>query len=461
MGNIFKHLIFLALIFGMAISAMAVNEVKIDVGEAKAKKSLMALTPLKYLGGQPTKANANLGQYLYNVIQNDLNTSSYFRFISPQAYIEKPNRVGLKPAPGEKNGFNYANWKALGAEFLLRAGYRVLGDKIELETYLYYVPQAKVILTKTYQSPKDKITSRKLAHTFTSDIIKRLTGKPAMFNSKVVFSSDRSGHKEIHIMDWDGFNLKKITNHRSIALSPSWSPDGKAVAYTAYAYHPKIKSKNADLFIYELKPKKRWLVSYRRGINSGASFLPGGRELLLTISRRGNPDVFRINRDGKILKRLTRGPNRAMNVEPIVSPDGSKVAFSSDRSGHPMIYVMSIQGRSVKRVTYAGRYNASPSWSPDGSKIAFAGHDKKHFDIFIMNSNGTNLKRLTSAKRRNGRWANNEDPTFSPDGRHIMFSSNRTGKNQLYLIDIDGNNEKRITFDKYNYFKPKWSSIME
>lgn len=441
--------------------AMAANEVKINVGEARVKKSLMALTPLKYLGDKPTKANKELGQYLYNVIYNDLNTSSYFRFISSKAYIENPHLVGLKPTPSEANGFNYENWKALGTEFLIRMGYQTQGDHVTLEAYLYYVPQIKTVLVKTYQSLKDKITSRKLAHTFASDLIKKLTNKKAMFNSKVVFSSDRTGHKEIYVMDWDGFNLKRITNHRELALSPTWSPDGQSIAYTAYAYHPKIKSKNADLFIYDLKTGKRWLVSYRKGINSGAAFLPNGQELLLTISRNGNPDIFKINRKGKILGRLTQGPNRAMNVEPAVSPDGSKVAFSSDRSGQPMIYVMSIQGKKPKKITYAGRYNATPSWSPDGSKIAFAGYDKKHFDIFIMNSNGMNLQRLTSAKTKSGRWADNEDPTFSPDGRHIMFSSNRTGKNQLYLVDIDGNNERPITFDQYNYYRPKWSPFIE
>ena len=93
-----------------------------------------------------------------------------------------------------------------------------------------------------------------------------------------------------------------------------------------------------------------------------------GQDLLLTISKNGRSDIYRINRNGKILRRLTRGPNGAMNVEPVVSPDGRRVAFSSDRSGRPMIYVMSIEGLKVQRVTYAGKYNASPTWSPDGSK---------------------------------------------------------------------------------------------
>ena len=268
--------IVLSMILPMAlpINAIADNEVRIDIGKAQVKRSLMALTPLKYLGSQPTNTNIERGKYLYKVIYNDLNTSSYFRFISPDAYIENPDKVGLKPAPGQPNGFNYKNWTVLGTEFLLRTGYRVLKNQVEVETYLYYVPQGRLVFNKIYRSLKNDINARKLAHSLASDIIKKLTGKPAMFNSKIVFSSDRTKNKEIYVMDWDGFNQQRVTHHKSIALSPSWSPDGQAVIYTAYAYHPKIKSKNADLFLYDLKSKKRWLVSYRRGNQLGGFISP-------------------------------------------------------------------------------------------------------------------------------------------------------------------------------------------
>ena len=344
----------------------------------------------------------------------------------------------------------------------MRAGYQVLSHKIKLEAYLYYIPTARVVLAKTYHSSMDKISLRTLAHSFANDIIERLSGRPTMFHSKITFVGSHSGHKEIYVMDWDGFNRQQVSNHDSIALSPSWSPDGKNLAYTAYIYHPIIKSNNADLLLYNLKSQKRRLLSYRRGINSGATFLKNGKELLFTLSSNGVADIFKVNGQGQLLAKLTRGPSGALNVEPTVSPDGTKVAFTSDRTGSPMIYVMDISGKiSPKRLTYSGRNNASPAWSPDGSKITFSGYNKGHFDIFIINVDGTNLKRLTSVKTIRGRWASNEEPTFSPDGRYIMFSSNRTGNYQLYLIDLEGKNEKAITFDKHNYFKPRWSPVIK
>ena len=83
-------------------TALAQSSVRIDVGKARFEKSLMALPPLKYLDGLPTKSQRDTGKYLDAIIRNDLDTSFYFNFINPQAYIEDPRSVGLKPAPGEK-----------------------------------------------------------------------------------------------------------------------------------------------------------------------------------------------------------------------------------------------------------------------------------------------------------------------------------------------------------------------
>lgn len=454
-------LLMIPLFSGWMFSASA-EDIYINVGEAKIKKSLLAFPALLYYGSDPSnKSKIEAGQELFKTITNDLTVSGFFTFIKPEAFLEDPSKTSLKPAPGDPKGFDFKNWKTIGTEFLIRGGYQVTGGKISLEVYLYHVPRAKLILGKTYEGSRE--ATRKIAHTFADDAVKALTGKRGMFNTKIVASVQKGGvgNKEIYVMDWDGENSQKITDHKSVAISPAWSPDGKKIAYTAFAYHTKAKTRNADLFLYELPTGKRWLVSYRKGINSGASFYPNGQHILLTLSQGGNPDIFKMTLDGKSLERLTRGPKGSMNVEPDINSDATKIAFSSDRSGQPMIYTMSVNGTNVKRLTFAGRYNASPSWSPDGSKIVFAGHDKGHFDIFIINADGTGLKRLTSAKKSNGTFADNEDPSWSPDGRHILFVSNRTGLNQIYMISPDGTNERRLTYDRNAYFKPKWSPFLD
>lgn len=430
----------------------------IKVTDANVKKSLLALTPLQYTGSPSLVSQyQKIGADLYNVIKNDLDVSSYFQFINPNAYLEDPAKIGLKPAPQYANGFKYDNWQKIGAEFLIRAGFQVVGDRIELEAYVYYVPKANLIVAKKYAGSRDEI--REIAHTFANDIILNLTKKPGMFLSKIVATSDRAGGKwrEVYTMDWDGYNAKKITSHKSITISPNWSYDGKSITYTAFAYNSKTKSRNADLFLFELDSQKRFALSTRTGINSGSAFSPNDKNIYLTISQSGNPDIYRVDTNGQNMTRITNGPAGAMNVEPDVHPNGDLLTFSSDRSGNAMIYTMNTDGSNIKRLTFAGKYNASPVWSPDGKKIAFAGFDKTHFDIFVMNADGTNMIRLTSAKKSNGRMANNEGPSFSPDGRLVMYVSDRTGKKQIYISNVDGTNERRITFDNYNYEQAKWS----
>ena len=429
----------------------------IKVGEANLKKSLMAIPPFQLTSSPNTsKDGVKVGKELYDVFRNDMEASTYFEFIKPDAYIEDVSKVGLRPAAEENGGFKFESWKQIGTEFLVRVGYRVIGDDVSADTYAYYVPGQKLVLGKTYKGKAKDV--RVIAHTMANELIKELTGKEGVFLSRLVVSRSTSPQqKEIFIMDWDGANAKQITQHKTIAQSPTWSFDGKTIAYSAFAYHVAEKTRNLDLFTYDIDSGKRYLVSYKRGINSGASFMPDGKNLLLTISNAGNPDVYRMALDGKVLTRITTAKNGEMNVEPVASPDGKKIAFSSTRSGRPMIFVMNSDGSNIQRMTMAGEYNSTPAWSPDGKKIAFAGFDSSHFDIFVMNADGTNLVRLTSAKKPSGKGANNEDPTFSPDGRQILFRSDRTGKYQLYVVSIDGESERRITFDQHEYFKPRWS----
>lgn len=445
----------------LLISALSTAEqVYIKIGEAKTKKSLLAIPPLHYVGS-PAMATKHLatGAELFNVITNDLDVSGYFQMISQAAFVEDTKKTGIKPHPAEPNGFKFENWGAssVAADFLIRGAYEVKDGQIELEIYLYHVPKSGLIFGKKYKGPLS--TARKMAHTFANDVLKNLTDKEGPFNSRLVFSSDKGGGKfrEIYVMDWDGVNTEKLSNHNSIAISPNWSSDGKKIAYTAYVQRKSTKLRNADMFLFDLTTSRRTSISSRQGINSGASFSPDGKSIFLTISQGVSPDIFKISLDGTLQGKITNGPNNAMNVEPAVSPDGKKLAFSSDRPGRPMIYTMDIDGSNVKKITNAGVFNSSPAWSPDGKKIAFAGQTEGNFDIFVMNADGSEMVRLTKATKKNGKPADNEDPSFSPDGRFVIYTSNRTGQNQIYFSNIDGTEERRVTQDQHNYYKPKWS----
>lgn len=455
-------LVFLTGLF-ISTQVFAQAQIFLDVGQARVRKSKLALPVLNHFGAKPTGSALSAGDELYSVINNDLASTGLFVYIEPNAFLEDTSTTGLQPKSQQPNGFEFTGWKTLETEFLIRGGYQVINNQIALEIYGYYVPQGNLIVGKKYTG--NLSDARKIGHSFSNDFVKAVTGKPGFFNTQIVVGIDNGPqtNREIYIADWDGHNARPVTNHNTITVSPAWSQNGEYVAYTAFVKRTvgRVSKRNPDLFVYEIKSKRRWLVSYRDGLNSGAEFLPDNKHLLLTLSKNQRADIYKMTLDGKSIVPITQGPGLAMNVEPAISPDGQTIAFSSDRSGKPMIYTMNLRGENVQRKTFAGHYNATPTWAPDGKKIAFAGFDKEknNFDIFVMNADGTEMLRLTSARKTNGKWANNEDPAFSPDGRQVLFISDRTGNKQLYLVNIDGSNERRVTYDNKHYSKPKWGPL--
>lgn len=411
----------------------------IAVGKAKAEKVVIALPEIRSGGNREL---VTLGKEINETVMNDLTFMDMFKFMGSGAFVEDSSKAGIT-----LDQFKLSDWTSIGAKLLLKSQLSTQNNNLVLESYLYDTYGARQLLGKRYVALRSDVKT--LAHSLANGVVEALTQQPGIFLTKIAMTCDRNHRKEIYMMNFDGTDVKQVTQHHSIAFAPAWSPDGTKLAYSVYTKH-RGNIKNIDLFEFDFRTSTYKIISNRKGINSGAAYSPDGSgHIALTMSFLGNPEIFSFNPANDTVTRLTK--SFGFDVDPSYSPDGKSLAFASSRSGQPMIYRMNADGSGVKRLTYAGHYNATPTWSPMNNKIGFAGDIDGHFDIFIMNPDGSNIERLTKNQ------GNNEDPFFSPDGNFLVFSSNRTGQSNIYVMNVDGTYVKRLTYGLGSCSAPKWS----
>ncbi|MSM39504.1 MAG: Tol-Pal system beta propeller repeat protein TolB [Geobacter sp.] len=381
------------------------------------------------LGGA---AQADVANEMRDVFQFDMALAGPFAVLqSPVAEA----RSGIRS--GE---FDFAVWRAAGADMLIKSGYTVSGQTVTIECRLYDVLTQKELAAKRYSGGRQDL--RRMAHTFSDDVMAAVTGIRGPFTSKIAFVTTKSGNKEISLMDYDGHNVLRLTRNGSINLYPDFSPNGRELIFTSY------KKRNPDLYRRELFSGTEARVTNYRGTNISGTYAPDGNRIALSMSKDGNAEIYILSKDGKQLARLTH--TDAIEVTPAWSPDGTKIAFVSDRLGKPQVFIMDADGKNVRRLTTAGSYNVNPRWSPRGDRIAYCRQMGGGFQIFSINPDGSDDTQLTSD-------GSNEHPRWSPDGRFLTFSSKRGGREAIYVMRADGSGQVKVSRGTASDSQPVWS----
>ena len=276
--------------------------------------------------------------------------------------------------------------------------------------------------------------------------------------TKILFSSRSTGNREIFVMDAYNFNLVQLTNHPQSDLGGRWSPDGTKILW--------CRSKGiagSEIHVMDADG------SNQRKLGDGRTpkWSPDGTKIgFAEFEGFGNP--FIMNADGSGRFRLARDMVDARFIS--WSPDGSKVAFSEYRlgarprvifiDGAPVvvedtlyfIYVIDVDGTNSVNLTVAvGGVDDTVihiDWSRDGKKIACSSGG----DIFVVNADGTNPINLTQ-HHPSGR---DEGPDWSRDGATILFDTDRDGNWEIYSMNADGSNPVNLSnhpaHDKYPYW---------
>ena len=376
-------------------------------------------------------AAARSAQELEQVVRQDLQNSGYFEIQGPEAF-QRLQLTGDLARDMEA-------YRTTGIETLLLGDVRAEGDKLVFEGRLFDISSGQAILAKRYRGAFP--VTRRIGHTFADEVILFLTGNRGISLSSLAFTSDRGGHKEIWVMDYDGQNERRITGHRSTSMSPAWAPSGDALAYTSFFNGPP------GIYLAELASGRKTPIVASGSMNTTPTFSPDGQRVAFARSVDGNVEIFTANRNGGGLRRLTH--SGAIDTNPAWSPTGGQIAFTSSRAGNPHIYLMDEEGSNQRRLTFEGTYNDGASWSPRGDLIAYTSRRNGRFQIVVMNP-------VTLASTALTTTGENEAPTFSPDGRQIAFVSRRGGGKHIWVVGIDGRNPRQLTSEGNNDM-PDWS----
>ena len=411
------------------------SRIYIDINSPLQKKIPIAIPNFRHGGGDA--ANQPVAKKLADMLGGALSFSGLFEPLDPAVFLQDPEKMGI-----EKEEIKFAEWRFLGADLLVRGGYRIQGERLELTINLFDVIHQKQLLRRTYNSPV--AAARETILRFADEMMLQLTGEPGIFNTKIAFVGDASGKKEIYLADFDGSNIQQLTRDGKMNLSPTWSADGKQISFVGY------KRGNPDLYTADLISKAIERISMRPGLNIAPAYHPNGGKMAATLSFTGNPELYLLDLRGQLIRQLTI--SWAIDVSPSWSPDGQKLAYVSNRAGKPQIYLLDVTSKRSTRLTYEGDYNTSPAWSPRGDRIIYTGLHNGKFDIFMINPNGRGLSQLTGGE------GNNENPSWSPDGRLILFQSDRRGTPTLWVMQANGTDPRRLGLNLGgSHTEPDWS----
>jgi TolB protein len=222
----------------------------------------------------------------------------------------------------------------------------------------------------------------------------------------ITFSSDRTGAGDIYVMDANGDNIRRITDHETYEGAPRFTPDGRAIVFEG--------------------------------------------------ERDGRAEIYRVDLDSGAVTRLTQSVQRKLG--PAYSPDGKTLAFMEKSLIRWHISVRD-EATGSKRAVTEGGGACRPSWSPDSRWLAFVStRDADKTDIWV---------REMAGEREGAAWrvptranAHNYDPAFSPDGSALALASTIVrGDNEqwdLFVADVNGRGLVRLTGDEGNERFPDW-----
>ncbi len=374
------------------------------------------------------------------IVSQDLSRSGRFDVMPEQDLPQRPTR---------RAGINYGDWRKLGMENLLIGSMALTeSGSYNIRFRLMDVYRQKQIAGFSVTAPPDRL--RRIAHQISDIVFEKLIGIRGAFDTRVAYvtvKKENDGKKfSLRLADADGANVEIMLESSEPLLSPSWSPDGRRIAYVSF------EGKNSAIYVQDVVSGRRQKVAGYPGINSAPAFSPDGRQLAMTLSKDGNTEIYIMNLASKQLRRMTR--HSAIDTEPTWSPDGRKLAFTSDRSGGPQIYEIDINGGAPRRLSFQGSYNTRADYSPDGRYISLVHGEDGAYRVGLLDTQNGYIELLTTARL-------DESPSFAPNGGMIIYATQGISGGRLAAVSTDGSIQQKLGDETVEVREPAWGPFQK
>lgn len=374
-----------------------------------------------------------------NIITSDLQNSGRFRLM---------DSASMEQMPHDSSGVDYSYWLQKKVNNVAVANVTSSWGKYTINFQLLDVYSHTVILNKQFIVTKDQL--RPLAHHISDLIYQQLIGERGIFSTKIAYvlvqKSVKQSKYSLVVADADGYGPKQLLVSNEPIMSPSWSPDGKNIAYVSF------EGRDPAIYTQNIAAGNRHVLSKYPGINGAPAWSPDGNKIALVLTLTGYPKIYTIDLATSKLDQITNGAS--LDTEPSWSPDGKAIIFTSNSGGAPQIYQVFLGNKNIKRITYRGNYNARASFTPNGKNIVMLNRDGSRFNIAVQDLGTGRLTILADL-------GINKSPSVAANGGMVVYATIFEGRGVLGESSIDGRVKLRLPTQEGDVQDPAWSPFLD
>lgn len=407
---------------------LAVSLVAARPADAQLRVDISGVGATQYPIATADFAGDAQGKAIAEIIRADLTRSGQFQLI---------NATGANL--NAESTIAYDDWRNKGADYLAYGSVTQSGGQYNISYRLVDSVRKTQLDGVAFAGTEKEL--RRMSHQIADRIYEKITGVRGVFSTRIAYVLQTGNSYELQIADADGQNPQVMLRSKQSIISPSWSPDGKRLAYVSFEDNKPV------VYVQTLASGQRVPIANFKGNNSAPAWSPNGQQLAIVLSRDGISQIYTINADGSGLRRVMRSP--LIDTEPHYTPDGGSLVFTSDRGGSPHIYKVPVAGGDAQRITFNGSYNISPGISPDANNLVYVTRRDGAFRIAIQNMGSGSEQLLTAGP-------DDESPSFAPNGMQILYSSVQGGRSVLAVTSVDGRVRQTLSALNGKVREPTW-----